>query len=129
MQSSDVDDLLCMAAEMRNTVEDRRHPGYVEALNASDFSKLAGIDTSQDSLRFLDHGLGNAYGQAIAPFLNLSFHVLGIYKKDTACQGYSASEFNNLNMNRLVVHAFGGFHDGFGNCRVRVHRVAQLFRS
>src|SRR5207253_9670379 len=33
------------------------------------------------------------------------------------------------NMNRLVVHAFGGFHDGFGNCRVRVHRVAQLFRS
>jgi len=28
------------------------------------------------------------------------------------------------NMNRLVVHAFGGFHHGFRNGRVRMHCVA-----
>lgn len=27
------------------------------------------------------------------------------------------------------MNAFGGFHYGFGNCRVRMHRVAQLFRG
>ena len=41
---------------MRNAVEDRRHPGHVEALDASDFCKLPGIDTSQDVLRLLDDG-------------------------------------------------------------------------
>jgi len=47
---------LRVAPKMRNAVEDRRHPGHVESLNATDFGKLPGIDASQDSLRFLDDG-------------------------------------------------------------------------
>src|SRR2546430_1081701 len=35
--------------------------------------------------------------------------------------------FLSLNMNRLSMHPFGGFHDCFRDGRMRVHRVAQLF--
>src|SRR5262249_20612285 len=61
LQPGHVDDLLRVTPEMRNTVEDRRYPGHVETLNASDFSKLPGIDTSQDTLRFLDDGIEAAH--------------------------------------------------------------------
>src|SRR5579883_2952897 len=51
LQPGHVDDLLCVAPEMRNAVEYRCHPGHVETLNATDFRKLPGIDTSQHPLR------------------------------------------------------------------------------
>src|SRR5262249_42098647 len=61
LQPSHVDDLLRVTPKMRNTVEDRSHPSHVETLNATDFRKLPGIDTKQNSLRFLDDVFKPAY--------------------------------------------------------------------
>src|SRR5260370_15168591 len=61
LQASHVDDLLGVAPEMRNAIEDRRRPGHVESLNTTDFGKLSGTNASQHPLRFLDDGFKAAH--------------------------------------------------------------------
>src|SRR5215212_8750287 len=52
----DVNDLLCVAPEMRDAVKDRCDPGDVEALNGSGCRKLPAVDARQGPLRFFDDG-------------------------------------------------------------------------
>ena len=61
LQPGHVDDLLRVAPEVRNAVEDRRHSGHAEALDATGFCKLPGVNAGQHPLRFINDGFEAAH--------------------------------------------------------------------